>query len=55
MPNADKAVDKGPKKSYSAPQLTVYGKVQELTQARGNAGQLDGKISHGVRLKTGVF
>jgi hypothetical protein len=37
-----KPVDKGPKKSYSPPELTVYGTVAELTQRVGTHGNSDG-------------
>ena len=37
-----KPVKREPKKPYSKPTLTVYGTVRELTQSRGNRGQLDG-------------
>lgn len=31
-----------PVKPYSKPTLTIYGKVEELTQAVGRVGQVDG-------------
>lgn len=33
--------DKGPKKSYSSPQLSVYGTVRDLTKHLGTAGSSD--------------
>ena len=38
----DKTDCKKPVKPYSKPTLIIYGKVQELTQATGNMGQIDG-------------
>jgi len=37
-----KPVAPGPKKPYSAPKLTVYGTVRELTQSKGRHGRPDG-------------
>jgi hypothetical protein len=37
-----KPVAPGPKKPYSAPKLTVYGTVRELTQKVGRHGKPDG-------------
>ena len=37
-----KPVAPGPKKPYSAPKLTVYGTVRELTQTVGTSGNKDG-------------
>jgi hypothetical protein len=37
---AEKA-NPGPKKSYSPPELTVYGTVSELTKAVGSHGNTD--------------
>jgi hypothetical protein len=42
-----------PVKPYSKPTLTIYGKVQELTQAVGNMGQMDGGAVVG-RMMTAV-
>jgi len=36
-----KPVAPGPKKPYSAPKLTVYGTVRELTQKVGQHGKPD--------------
>jgi len=38
MPESAK---KGPKKSYSPPELTVYGTVSELTKQVGTHGNTD--------------
>jgi hypothetical protein len=48
-----KPVAPNPKKTYSAPKLTVYGTVRELTQAVGVRGHADGG-KRGVRVKTQV-
>jgi len=37
-----KPVKRETKKPYSKPTLTAYGTVRELTQNRGNHGNLDG-------------
>ncbi len=37
-----KPVAPDPKKPYSAPKLTVYGTVRELTQKVGRLGKPDG-------------
>lgn len=37
-----KPQDRGPKKPYTTPKLTVYGTVQELTQKKGLRGHRDG-------------
>jgi len=39
-----KPVKREPKKPYSKPSLTVYGRVQELTQKQGTTGQRDGAV-----------
>jgi hypothetical protein len=36
-----KPAEKGPKKSYSPPQMTVYGTVRELTKQVGTHGNTD--------------
>jgi hypothetical protein len=36
-----KSADKGPKKSYSSPQLSVYGTVRDLTKNIGTHGNSD--------------
>ena len=41
-----KPAEKGPKKSYTTPEVTVYGTVQELTKTVGASGNTD----HGTRL-----
>ncbi len=46
----DKPVKREEKKPYVKPTLTIYGTVQELTQARGNKGNKDG--GHGNTSKT---
>jgi hypothetical protein len=37
------------KKAYEPPTLTIHGKVDELTQATGSRGQLDGGSTLGHR------
>lgn len=37
-----KPQERGPKKPYTTPKLTVYGTVQELTTTRGLTGHRDG-------------
>jgi hypothetical protein len=41
-----------PKKTYSCPQLTVYGTVRDLTQKTGSSGHLDGAAHGAVKNKT---
>jgi len=48
-----KPVAPGPKKPYSAPKLTVYGTVRELTQMVGIRGHGDGG-KRGLRVKTQI-
>lgn len=36
-----KAAEKGPKKTYSPPQISVYGTVRELTKHLGATGNSD--------------
>jgi hypothetical protein len=48
-----KPVAPDPKKPYSAPKLTVYGTVRELTQSNGPRGGLDGG-KRGIKTKTGL-
>jgi hypothetical protein len=48
-----KPVAPEPKKPYSAPKLTVYGTVRELTQAAGTAEQLDGG-KRGTKVRTHI-
>jgi len=35
-------LQRGPKKPYLSPKLTIYGTVQELTMRRGLRGHRDG-------------
>ena len=37
-----KAENAEPKKPYCAPELTVYGKVSQLTQSHGSGAHFDG-------------
>lgn len=45
---------KSPKLPYSAPQLTVYGTVAKLTQARVTSGRFDGVTGRFGQEKTGI-
>lgn len=38
------------KKPYSAPKLTVYGDIREVTQAVGKRGQKDGGAGMGQNM-----
>jgi len=49
-----KPVAPGPKKPYSAPKLTVYGTVRELTQSNNARGGKDGG-KKGASTKTGIL
>jgi len=43
----------GPKKPYAAPALTIYGTVQELTQANQAGGKRDAAPG-GFRIRTAL-
>lgn len=49
-----KPVAPGPKKPYSAPKLTLYGTVRELTQSNNAKGNKDG-AKRGAGTKTGTL
>jgi len=40
------------KKTYAAPQLTVYGTVRDLTKKTGDSGTYDGRTVFGHRYLT---
>lgn len=40
----DKSIKGGEKKTYSAPTLTAYGTVQQLTQKIAGRGKADGRV-----------
>jgi hypothetical protein len=49
----DKPLQRGPRKPYASPKLTIYGTVQELTKRRGIRGNRDGGTF--PRSRTGRF
>ena len=41
----------GPRKKYEAPRLEIYGNIQQITQALGHTGKVDGGTHN--KVKTG--
>jgi hypothetical protein len=48
----DKPLQRGPKKPYASPKLTIYGTVQELTKKVSIRGNRD--HGHFPRFRTGI-